>query len=538
MSTSNANYGLQKSMAQTESGGSTAKPTLNSAGLPLNTNGTAVVKPFGTARTVKELPAAPMAALGAKAKLTKQQELVPFPKNLELRKSVANFGKFAVKPVIKRIPVNLTTGANTSAASNSSSPMTAQGVGFDGLTMQQGGGWTPPDVQAAAGGTTKRTLVFEMVNLAGAIWDKDHNPVKTAFPLSQFFQTGSDSLSDPQIVFDTQSGHWFAAIMDITKGSIIVGVSNSDDAMGVWHFYSLYNKGQATITDQPIIATSRNYFMVSVNDFDAGSSQYQGAEYVIANKTEMIMNVPSLSVYNPAPDTNVFSVHPVQSVDPTNPSGYMVSVNDGGTDHITLYIINGPCGMATGCNLAQFVTQTSIPLTFPSSTPPSANQPGNPTSLNTGDGRLLTAASSAGKIWLGFNDNCPASSGSGNIACIRLDQIDLISSGGGGPILTQDFNVAATDNSDLFYPALSIDSTGVMRFILGISSTSQNPSLLGTDETLSTAFLAKAGSAPDLTGRYGDYFGAGLGPDGSTIWTAGEYGGPNGWRTWIQAITP
>jgi hypothetical protein len=481
---------------------------------------------------------------GSKQAKIIKKELVPFPRNLDLRKTAANVGAAkTVTPVIKRIPVNVTNatlpmGANISGASERSGTMTAQGIGFDGLTMQQGGGWTPPDIQVAAGGTKNRTLVFEMVNLAGAIWDKDHNPVKRAFPLSQFFQTGTDSLSDPQIVFDTQSGHWFAAIMDISKGSIIVGVSNSDDATGVWHFYSLYNKGQAIVTDQPIIATSRNYFMISVNDFDAGSSQYQGAEYVIANKTEMIMNAQSLSVYNPAPDTNAFSIHPVRSVDPTNPSGYMVSVNTGGTDHITLYTIKGPCGMSTGCNLAPFVTQTSIPLTFPSSTPPSANQPGNPTTLDTGDGRMLTAATSAGKIWLGFNDNCPSSSGSGNIACIRLDQIDLFPSGGGGPRLAQDFYVAATDISNVFSPALSIDGKGTMLFIFGLSSTTQNPSLLASDESLSTAFLAKAGSAPDLSTRYGDYFGAGLAPDGSTIWTAGEYNVAAGWRTWVQAITP
>ena len=59
--------------------------------------------------------------------------------------------------------------------------MTAQGVGFNGLSMQQGGGFTPPDIQVAAGGTKNQTLIFEMVNLAGAIWDKDHNPIKDSF---------------------------------------------------------------------------------------------------------------------------------------------------------------------------------------------------------------------------------------------------------------------------------------------------------------------------------------------------------------------
>jgi len=532
-------------MAQTDRvpGGQTANITMNAAGLPLIVSGN-TVKPFGQPLTVKELPSAPLSALqGKQAKIIKE-ELVPFPQNLGLRKFAANLGaEKPITPIIKRISVNFTNatsimGANTSALSNGSNQMTSQGVGFNGLSMQQGGGFTPPDIQVAVGGTKDKTMIFEMVNLAGAIWDKNHNPIKTSFPLSQFFQTSTDSLSDPQIVFDTQIGHWFSAIMDISTGSIIVGVSDSNDPTGVWHFYSFYNKGQATITDQPIIATSGDYFMISVNDFDAGSKQYKGAEYIVANKTEMIMNVPTLSTYNPAPDTNVFSVHPVQSIDPTNPSGYMVTVNNAGTDHITLYTINGPCGTSTGCNLAPSVKQTSIPLIFPSSIPPSANQPGNPTSLDTGDGRLLTAATSAGKLWLGFNDNCKSSSGEGNIACIRLDQIDLFPIGGGGPKLAQDFDVAANDDSDVFYPALSMDGTGTMRFIFGISSMTQNPSLMASDESLSTAFLAKAGNAPDLTTRYGDYFGAGLAPDGSTIWTAGEYNVASGWRTWVQAIEP
>jgi hypothetical protein len=550
ISTSLLNYGITPSMAQTSQSAANQSAALaeglsnvNSLGLPVNK--TMTIQPFGKTMAVKNLPVIPksksLALTGTKLKITKP-ELSPFPRTQEAVKTLANKGVTKmVNANIKRISPAQIKAANTSA--NGSRPAMAINQTLPaGLNYRDGGGFTPPDIQTAAGGTHMRTQIFEMVNLAGKIWPKNMpSQAIGPFALSSFFQTGGDSLSDPQIVFDKQSGHWFSSIIDIDKGSVIVGVSNSDDASGNWHFYSLFNRGANRIPDQPIIATSQKYFMASVNDF-VGTNFYQGAEYVIANKTEMVMNAGTLSQFDSGPDPTAFSVHPVQSLD-SNPSAYMVSVGPAPsptptpTDHITLYTINGPCGPSE-CNLQ--VQQTNIPLTFPATTPPSANQPGHPTSLDTGDGRLLTSASSSGKIWLGFEDNCPSPSGSGNTACI-----DLLPPSGGTPVLAQDFDVATTDDSDIYYPALSIDGTGTMHFVFGISSTSQFPSVLLADESLSTVLVAATGTFPQTDSggipfRYGDYFGASIDPDGSTIWTAGEYVDSQirGWTTQITSITP
>jgi hypothetical protein len=77
---------------------------------------------------------------------------------------------------------------------------------FNGIGLLASGGYVPPDTQVAA----DSSYVFEAVNLEGEIFSKTGGAVKS-FSLYSFFNIStSHSITDPRVVYDATSGHWFA----------------------------------------------------------------------------------------------------------------------------------------------------------------------------------------------------------------------------------------------------------------------------------------------------------------------------------------
>jgi len=201
--------------------------------------------------------------------------------------------------------------------------------GFDGIDASQSGGWTPPDVAMGAG----PHHIVEMVNLAGQVYNKDGTPSTSLFSLSSFFGTGVDSLSDPRILYDSQSGRWFASILDITSSGVKIAVSGTNDPTGSWTIYNVPFSPSGTCPDQPRIGVSNDKFVVSANDFSnfcgvfGGTSSFIGADFFVFDKTELISGAVSLTKFQHfGPDLTKSAITPVQSLSSTN-SEYMVSVD-------------------------------------------------------------------------------------------------------------------------------------------------------------------------------------------------------------------
>jgi hypothetical protein len=97
-----------------------------------------------------------------------------------------------------------------------------------------------------------------------------------------------------------------------------------------------------------------------------------------------------------------------------------------------------------------------------------------------------------------------------------------------------------------FYPAATLVGAGEVCVSIGRSSSTTFGSLLTTagtwGGTLAAPALVKAGTATNITGRYGDYFAAAPQP-GTTnkFWVAGEIGGTSGstvkWNTAAGPVT-
>ena len=395
-------------------------------------------------------------------------------------------------------------------------------IGFPGI---QNTGWFPPDVQVAAG----PGYVVEMVNLNGEIWTTGGSVVST-FTLASFFGRGSDRLSDPKVLYDTQSSRWFASIMDITTSSVTVAVSAGTNPAGTWTPYTV---SVGYCPDQPILGVNDDKVAVSFNDFTSGScASFDGAEYLILNKTNMLS--ASSAWYSPyGPDSSLASVHPVQSLSSTS-TLYMVSSEYNVMD---VFSIDGAPPNAI------ITTEDNLGIS-PLSSPPDAPQAGTSSLIATNDNRVLDAAWQSGTLWISLNDGCVPQGDSQTRACFRLTEIDT-----GTMTVLEDFDYGSA-GMYYFYPALRMDQYGDLAITFGYSSPSTYPGLAVVWRTyddpagyLQSPSGLYAGSGPE-TGyctsgvcRYGDYFGAAVdATNPSLVWLAGEYGTASGWGTYIAQV--
>lgn len=386
----------------------------------------------------------------------------------------------------------------------------------------------PPDVQVAAGPSD----VVEMVNLEVEVWNKQGTARGTS-SMSSFFLTGSDSISDPKVLYDYKTSRWFGSILDITTESVHLGVSQTADPAGSWWIYDVTGVPKGNFPDQPILGVSSDIIALGANDYNSASLTFLGGQFWIINKTDVVAGAATYwEWWGPSPSW--YSVHPVHSLSDTG-TQYLVSTSYGGTNFVTLFSAMGtPPGPVSVTSQMILISTLSLP--------PNAQQPGTSDLLDTGDARVQDALQIQGKIWLSSNDACQPSGDTSVRSCVRLILIDTATDS-----TMQDFDFGAIGYY-YFYPALSADSKGDLTVIFGYSSLSVYPSAALAGQ----AYNDPAGSIEQplaiISGtaantyvcnssricRYGDYFGAGPDPSGSNTWFAVEYiTSGAGWSTFV-----
>jgi len=404
--------------------------------------------------------------------------------------------------------------ARTSRLASTSGSSVTIVSGFDGLNQIQSCACVPPDVQVAAG----PSYVVEMVNLEGEIFTKQGVSNKT-FTLSSFFLSGSDSISDPKILFDLSSNRWFASLVDISVRSVVVAVSSTSDPTGIWTIYRL--SAGSFLPDQPIIGVSDDKFVASANDFR--STSFVGAKYWVLNKAQMLTG-STVSTFSSTINSGFFSIHPVQSLSSTIIQYMVGNVVSGAalsSTTIELFSVTGVPGISTVTTSTSALAVSSLTI------PPAGVQPGTTFTIDTSDIRVQDAVWFKGILWYGLDDGCTPTGDTQLRSCVRMTQLDTAKS----PVaVNQDFDYGLSGRY-LFYPALRIDGQGDLDLLYGYSSSTLFPSLAVTGQattdssgSLGPPWTLKAGSDLDASTRYGDYFGAGLDPtDPSVVWVSGEY---------------
>jgi len=444
---------------------------------------------------------------------------------------------------------------------------------------------SPPDMGLAA----SSKFVVQMVNLAGTIW-KNNGVKVTTFSLSDFWflpVRGGPlgiGMSDPLVLYDAAADRFYASIIDtFDVNRVNFAVTATNDPTGAWFIYRVIANCNAatpysncspsssnTLPDQPYIGYSSDKFLITANDFDITTNAFLGSQYWILNKAEMLSGCTAptscpqgrnIDAKTNAIPNNNFAIRPAQhlSATPTltgdtTPTAYMVEncltevppgilfnvcptapipADPGG---INVYTIHGTPPSPTS------VMTTTVPI-HRIAFAQRSDQPGNPASLDTrGSGRITSVVWRSNLLWTAFNDG-PSSSGCSQPSCARLDQISTIA-----PYMTlQDMDLTLPGTS-VFYPALSTDTQNNLVVLYGSSSSTKFPDLevvgqLSTmaPNTVSQAAVIVAGTAADLSGRWGDYFWAATDPaTPNTFWVSGEYRTVSlfqGWSTQVGEIS-
>ena len=434
---------------------------------------------------------------------------------------------------------------------------------------------TPPDMGLAA----SSKFVIQMVNLAGTIW-KDNGVRVTTFSLSDFWflpVRGGPlgiGMSDPQVLYDAAADRFYASIIDtFDVNRVNFAVTATNDPTGAWFIYRViancnpvtpYSNcspaSSNTLPDQPYIGYSSDKFLIAVNDFDATTGLFIGAQYWILNKAEMLSGCTAPTACpggrNVDAVTNIvttsnnhWAIRPAQHLSATS-TAYMaencltlavlVLTNTcsgaPGTGGINVFTVGGtPPGPTT-------VTVTTVPV-HSMSFPGKADQPDNPASLGTNDAlRMLSIVWRNNVLWTASHEGCTPTGDSATRTCARLDQISTMTY-----TASQDFDLGFL-GAYVFYPALSTDSNNNLVLLYGHSSISLFPTLEVTGQlatmlpaTLAASILLIAGTAADLTGRWGDYFWAATDPaTPNTFWVSGEFRTVSlfqGWSTQVGEIS-
>ena len=402
----------------------------------------------------------------------------------------------------------------TTVTPSAGSPLIVSPItGFKGIDFRESGGYYPPDATLGVG----PNHVIEMVNLQGAMWTKQGDPINT-FALDQFFATGADKTADPRIFYDPGSNRWFAALMDISTNSIHIAASTSEDPTDNWYVYDF---PFSNCPDQPSIGVSEDKFVVSVNTFaNLCNGGFTGAQFTVADKADMLNGTTPRFVQS-APDPLLFSLHVAETQDPpSTPDIEMVSVDNGGSTYAIVIELDGKVPNVSA-------SDSFIPIQ-PTNVPPKAIQPDTIKRLETNDARVLDAEEYRGGLWFSFNDACIPEGDTQTRSCLRL--IEIATNKTGPDAVMQDFNVAVT-GSYLFFPALSVDNNGNLFVVYGTSAKTIYPSLLVShrlandpSNTVQQPVILQSGRGADFSGRYGDYFAVAVDPNNPNVfWVAGQY---------------
>ena len=200
----------------------------------------------------------------------------------------------------------------------------------------------PPDTNMGAG----PNHLFQMVNSIGRITTKSGGTVST-FSLRSFFQLDSDTdETDPRVIYDAQSGRWFATYAQSTlspapgaASSIVLAVSATSDPTGTFCRYRLGNPTSETFfQDFPQLGVSADKVVVSYNAFTFADF-FVGAGYYVVNKADLLACNTSVNTIRSAPNVARFTPFPAQTLVGT--STLFMAMHSDDSSPLVILAING-----------------------------------------------------------------------------------------------------------------------------------------------------------------------------------------------------
>jgi hypothetical protein len=379
-----------------------------------------------------------------------------------------------------------------------------------GPELPQGTGPIPPDM----GGSVGTNQVVQMLNgsftvysRAGAVLDSttDSTFWKNAGVSSSIVDTG---LSDPRIIYDPSSGHWFASEISIGNPNatsnlnyVLVAVSKTSDPTQGFSSVAI-SSTNGTFGDFPTLGVTPNSVVIGTNNFSSNSGEegLSGATGVsifslpksdltaatgpsVANMTSFD-NLPFTSQgWAPEAATNFGASGNATVLGVVSPSpSYPVT--------ITSSQISG--GGGAGATLGPVINS---PMTN-GGLPNDGRQPNPLFSIDAGDTRI-----SSGPFQVG-NNIYFAQSVLNNLGTDDVIQWGIMDATT-GTVTAQ--GIIALPNEDLLYPSISANVDG--NFVIGFNGSGPNTNVSGYFDVCSPIGATISCIAPqlDFAGLVGDY---------------------------------
>jgi len=382
----------------------------------------------------------------------------------------------------------------------------------------------PADVQLGVGPTD----VVEMVNSSVEIWSKT-GKVEAQQSLGQYFTSAAsdrraDAMTDPRVLYDQQSGRWFASVLDLTQLQVILVISpTAQPSAGTW----IYTFPSSGCQDQPRLGVSDSLVAIGDNLFTAcqPGGQLLGGQLTVLDKSDLLSGaVVREQVYGPS--LLFASLTPVVSLSSTGTLYFAA------TDVIFRAIDVFATSQVSASGAVLPVTRVFINAIGDA---PDALQ-SDPALIPTGDDRVQNAVWENGTMWIAVGDGCLVTGETGVHACGRYFGINTTTMS-----LSMDAGVALDQNRDLYYPAIMPTSDGNLFTVFGYSSAAETPSIgiLANPNQTPNWYVLTQGTGANESGRWGDYFGIARDPSDPThVWIAAAYGnGGNTWATTVAAIS-
>ena len=339
--------------------------------------------------------------------------------------------------------------------------------------------------------------------------------------------------------FDATNQRWFlsSAAFNLSLGTqIYLAVSQTPDPTGAWTVYPPVVQATGTLMDQPKLGDSDNTVILAWDDYTnctPSSCPFKGDEVWVIDKHAVLAgaalgfsNTRHFGFFSPSdPNYDVFAARPAHALSSTANGFLVFNENDDRTSTNAIGLLSITGSFTTTISLVR--TNINTNQTLP---PPAAQEPGSAT-LDTGDDRMSTAVWKNGTLWSAATGNCVTHGGS----CVLVWPLST----GSPPSFLSWILIdqVSTPVTFLYYPALSLDSSGNMLAVFTESSSAMYPSVamggqaVGAFGPTGPTVIVPGTAAYDFRvcngvalSRWGDYSGAAIDPtDPNSVWVAAEY---------------
>jgi hypothetical protein len=422
----------------------------------------------------------------------------------------------------------------------------------------------PPDPSLCVG----NGFILNVGNSAYNIYTKNGTRIRGPFNINDLFNEGAaEFTTDPRCYFDKPTNTWFASILFInasfTESHLDLAVNTSGDPTGFWTQYRIDDNddgrpgqpshpGCPCIGDQPLIGVDAYNVYLSTNEFSLAGPEFNGAQIYAFAKKDLRQSKPVHYVHFDNLSnggTVAASVHPATNTGSPPAEYFMSSLDPNATfdNRLGIWAMTNRGVVASG---GSPILSNIVIASQPYGIPPSADQKGSASTIDSGDDRMYQVQNANGTLYGSLttavtipNDSTERAGGAWFAVRPTLSGDHI------GSAIIQRQGIVTKPGAYVTFPAIQADSAGRAAMVFTLSSSADFPSaayatLAANGTSFGPVVVAAAGTGPydKNAGRWGDYSYAAVDPTTDAIWMAAEYvppkssQTPDGRRNWGTRI--